>query len=157
MHTCDLLDINQQDIWDPKFASHLDEIILAEFLLCIVHLSSTSCADQQCWQCDRCRVAKQWSDCVADLAQELEEKSGGVIIERAGSRICLFRGYTDADIPHKSHRPGRGWWQSSNEEHTPGTDAPARTPKAGTDWWNAYRENPDDMQGEAEQEEKDSV
>ncbi|GMH38466.1 hypothetical protein BSKO_06350 [Bryopsis sp. KO-2023] len=60
----------------------------------------------------RCRVARQWKDCVADLAQELEEKSGGVIIERVGSRICLFRGYTHSDIPRREPNREGGWWST---------------------------------------------
>jgi len=48
------------------------------------------------------RVAKLWKDCIADMAAELEKKSGGVIIERHGSRIILFRGYTHADIPRRT-------------------------------------------------------
>lgn len=39
----------------------------------------------------RCRIAKQWRDCLPDMAQELEEKSGGIILERAGSRVILYR------------------------------------------------------------------
>lgn len=87
------------------------------------------------------------------MAQELEEKSGGVIIERVGSRLCLFRGYTDADIPRKESRSERGWWQTYQDPVVGGgTDAPVRTPKPSTDWWNVYREDPEAVQEKAKRD-----
>ena len=36
-------------------------------------------------------VSRQWKDNVADIARQLEERSGGIVIDRAGRRILLFR------------------------------------------------------------------
>ncbi|CAD7704754.1 unnamed protein product [Ostreobium quekettii] len=61
------------------------------------------------------KVSKMWKDIVADMAAEVELKSGGVILERHGSRFILFRGYTHADIPRKtppSDALQNSWWQS---------------------------------------------
>eukprot|EP00210_Caulerpa_lentillifera_P000184 g179.t1 len=65
----------------------------------------------------RVKISKPWKDNLADIAQELEEKSGAIIIHRSGSRLILFRGYTTEDVPLKDPDRVQGWWNEFPTEH----------------------------------------
>lgn len=86
----------------------------------------------------RCKVARMWSDTIADLAQELEDKSGGVIVSRSGSRICLFRGYTQADIPSKTHIP-KATWKPNYDSLPLASNTPQPTGSTSVKWWEEYK------------------
>lgn len=64
----------------------------------------------------RVKLSKPWKDNLAEIAQELEDKSGGIIIHRSGSRVILFRGYVTEHVPLKDPDREQGWWSRFPKE-----------------------------------------
>jgi len=65
----------------------------------------------------RAKVAKNYADNVPGIAQELERRSGGIVLERAGRTILIFRGYTENEVPKKERRKAEGWWDKFEKEN----------------------------------------
>ncbi|GMH34037.1 hypothetical protein BSKO_01871 [Bryopsis sp. KO-2023] len=49
----------------------------------------------------RLSVQPPWKDNMKEMAKRIEERTGGVIVDRAGGRVLLYRGFTDADLARK--------------------------------------------------------
>ncbi|CAD7695041.1 unnamed protein product [Ostreobium quekettii] len=49
----------------------------------------------------RLQICSPWKDNMKELVKRLELKTGGLVLDRAGSRLLLYRGFTDMDLARK--------------------------------------------------------